>query len=230
LPTVTTKPPIIPPRVERLLLVPLFALPILWLAGYFFPPINHDVAAILDVSARWIGGEKLYVEVIDENLPLTFVVHALPVLTAKILPGGVTFWFTAWVVAGIFASFWACRRLVRLVPSADHALTEALLPPVLLFLFTVLPNEHFGQREHIMFVACAPYLIASMARAEGVHTTRISAIAIGLTAGLFLAMKPYYLAIPAAVEIFLLTRRGWRTTFTDPIPSACTCAVISATA
>ena len=85
MPTVTTKPPIIPPRVERLLLVPLFALPILWLAGYFFPPINHDVAAILDVSGRWIGGERLYVEIIDENLPLTFVVHALPVLTAKLL-------------------------------------------------------------------------------------------------------------------------------------------------
>jgi len=68
---------------------------------------------------------------------------------------------------------------VRLVPSADHALTEALLPPVLLFLFTVLPNEHFGQREHIMFVACAPYMIASMARAEGVALGRGSAIAIG---------------------------------------------------
>ena len=165
----TTKPPILSPRLERLLLVPLFALPVLWLAGYFFPPINHDVAAILDVSARWIGGEKLYVEVIDENLPLTFIVHALPVLTAKLLHGSIPFWFTAWVVAGIAASFYACSRLVRLVPSADHALTEALLPPVLLFLFTVLPNEHFGQREHIMFVACAPYLIASMARAEGVH-------------------------------------------------------------
>ena len=175
-------------------------------------------AAILDVSARWVGGEKLYVEVIDENLPLTFIVHALPVLTAKLVHGSVPFWFTAWVVAGIAASFYACSRLVRLVPSADHALTEALLPPVLLFLFTVLPNEHFGQREHIMFVACAPYLIASMARAEGVHPSRISALAIGLTAGLFLAMKPYYLAIPAAVEIFLLTRRGWRTTFTDLIP------------
>ena len=167
-------------------------------------------AAILDVSGRWVGGEKLYVEIIDENLPLTFIVHALPVLTAKILPGSVPFWFTAWVVAGIFASFFACRRLVRLVPSADHALTEALLPPVLLFLFTVLPNEHFGQREHIMFVACAPYLIASMARAEGVQLTRGSAIAIGLVAGVAFAMKPYYLAIPAAVELYLLIRRGWR--------------------
>ena len=118
------------PRIERLLLVPLFALPVLWLAGYFFPPINHDVAAILDVSARWVGGEKLYVEVIDENLPLTFIVHAVPVLTAKLLHGSVPFWFTAWVVAGIAASFYSCSRLVKLVPSADNALTEALLPPV----------------------------------------------------------------------------------------------------
>src|SRR4029079_2486207 len=163
------------------------------------------------------AGEKLYVEVIDENLPLTFIVHALPVLTAKILPGDVPFWFTAWVVAGIFASFFACRGLVRLVPSADHALTEALLPPVLLFLFTVLPNEHFGQREHIMFVASAPYLIASMARAEGVHLGRWTSLAIGLTAGLFLAMKPYYLAIPAAVELFLLMRRRWSATFGDTL-------------
>ena len=33
-------------------------------------------------------------------------------------------------------------------------------------------------------------------------------------------MKPYYLAIPAAVELYLLIRRGWRTTFSDPIPWA----------
>jgi hypothetical protein len=198
--------------------VPLFALPILWLVGYFFPPINHDVAAILDVSNRWVGGEKLYVEVIDENLPLTFIVHALPVVTARLLPGDIAFWFTAWVVAGIAASFLACRSLVRLVPSADHALTEGLLPPVLLFLFSVLPNEHFGQREHLMFVACAPYLFASMARAEGVTPTRGVAIAIGLVAGVGVAMKPYYLAIPAAVELYLLFRRGWRATLTDPIP------------
>ena len=104
MPTAPT-PPSVPARVERLLLLPLFVLPVLWLAGYFFPPINHDVAAILDVSARWVHGERLYVEIIDENLPLTFVVHALPILTARILPGGPTFWFTAWVVAGIFASF-----------------------------------------------------------------------------------------------------------------------------
>jgi hypothetical protein len=216
LPTVTTK--LASTRVERLLLVPLFALPVLWLTGYFFPPINHDVGAILDVSGRWIDGEKLYVEVIDENLPLTFIVHTLPVLTARLLGGGVPFWFTAWVVAGIAASFYACSRLVRLVPSADHALTAALLPPVLLFLFTVLPNEHFGQREHIMFVATAPYLLASMARAEGVHLGRGTALAIGLVAGVFFAMKPHFLIIPAAVELYLLIRRGWRTALGDLIP------------
>jgi len=220
LPTVQTKPPILQPRLERLLLLPLFALPVLWLAGYFFPPINHDVGALLYVSERWVDGQRLYVEIIDENLPLTFVLHALPVLIAKILPGSVVTWFTALVALGIAASFIACRRLVRLVPSADHALTEGLLPPVLLFLFTVLPNEHFGQREHLMFVASAPYLFISMARAEGVSPALRGAIAIGLAAGLGFAVKPYYMAIPATVELYLLVRRGWRTTLRDPIPWA----------
>jgi hypothetical protein len=218
LPTAIAKPPSVSSRVERLLLVPLFVLPALWLVGYFFPPINHDVAALLDVSARWVDGEKLYVQVIDENLPLTFIVHALPVLTAKLLPGGIPFWFTAWVVLGIAVSFVACRRLVRLVPSADHALTEGLLPPVLLFLFTVLPNEHFGQREHLMFVVAAPYLIASMARAEGASLARSTALAVGLAAGLGFALKPYFLAVPASGEFYLLVRRGWRTALRDPIP------------
>lgn len=220
MPTVPKDPPAISPIVARLLPLLLFTLPVLWLLGYFFPPINHDVAALLDVSGRWVGGERLYVDVIDENLPLTFVLHALPVLTARLLPGSVTFWFTAWVVMGIAASFIACRRLVRIVPSADNALTEGLLPPVLLFLFTVLPNEHFGQREHLMFVAAAPYLIASMARAEGTSPSRTAAIFVGLVAGVGFAMKPYYLAIPAAVEVYLLVRRHWRKTFRDPIPWA----------
>jgi hypothetical protein len=220
LPTATTKPPKLSPLIERLLLIPLFALPVLWLAGYFFPPLNHDVAAILYVSERWVGGDRLYVDIIDENLPLTFIVHTLPVLTAKILPGTAPFWFTTWVVVGIFASFFACRRLVRLVPSADHALTEGLLPPVLLFLFTVLPNEHFGQREHIMFVATAPYLFAAMARAEGVRLRLGSALAIGLVAGVAFALKPYFLAVPAAVELYLLIHRGWKSSLRDVIPWA----------
>ena len=207
-------------QIERLLVLPLFALPVLWLIGHFFPPINHDVGAILYVSERWLAGDKLYVEVIDENLPLTFILHTLPVLTAKILPGSIPSWFIAWVVTAIILSFFACRRLVHLIPSADHALTEALLPPVLLFLFTVLPNEHFGQREHLMFVMAAPYLLVSMGRAEGTSPTIRAAIAIGVVAGLGFAMKPHFLAIPAAVELFLLLRRGVRATFSDPIPWA----------
>jgi len=221
LPTVSTKTSALSSRVEYLLLLPLFALPVAWLAGYFFPPINHDVAALLDVSGRWLSGERLYVDVIDENPPVVFIVHAIPVLTARLLPGGAPLWFTAWLVAGIVASFVACRRLVQVIPSADHALTEGLLPPVLLFLFTVLPNEHFGQREHLMFVAAAPYLFASMARAEGVAASRRArSIAFGLMAGVGFALKPYFLAIPAAVELYLVARRGWHATMRDPMPWA----------
>src|SRR5262249_49861481 len=42
----------------------------------------------------------------------------------------------------------------------------------------------------------------------------------GLVAGVAFSLKPYYLAIPAAVELYLLVRRGWRDTLTDITPWA----------
>src|ERR1700688_727925 len=42
------------------------------------PPLNHDVAAILDFTQRWIGGEALYGRLLDPNPPLIFVVNLLP--------------------------------------------------------------------------------------------------------------------------------------------------------
>jgi hypothetical protein len=37
------------------------------------PPLNHDVAAILNFAERWIAGERLYRDLIDVNPPLIFV-------------------------------------------------------------------------------------------------------------------------------------------------------------
>lgn len=51
----------------------LLLIPAAWAVIYLFPPINHDVAALMDVVHRWLNGEQLYVDIIDVNLPLVFV-------------------------------------------------------------------------------------------------------------------------------------------------------------
>ncbi|QQS14075.1 MAG: hypothetical protein IPK81_07800 [Rhodospirillales bacterium] len=194
-----------------------------WLAGYLLPPVNHDVAAVLDVAHRWLGGERLYQDIIDVNLPLVFVLYAIPDLLARataFVGWRPETWLTLCFYGAIAAAFLSCRALTRRVPSLAHPLTEALVPPTLLFLFAVLPNENFAQREHLMFIATAPYMLHAAARAEGRESAigRIGTWAIALAAGIGLAQKPHFMLIPLAVEAYLLLHRGWRRTFTDLVP------------
>ena len=55
------------------------------------PPLNHDVAAVLQFSQRWLAGEHLYSDLIDVNPPLVFVLNLIPAGIAAVLPlDGVT--------------------------------------------------------------------------------------------------------------------------------------------
>jgi hypothetical protein len=69
-----------------------------------------------------------------------------------------------------------------------------------------------------MLIACAPYIFEAAARAKNVAIGRWFRFGIALFAGIALAQKPYFMAIPLAVEGYLLIRRGWRATLTDLVP------------
>src|SRR4051794_28574478 len=58
-------------------------LPLIWAAVYLLPPINFDVSLILSVSQRWLEGERLYVDLIDVNPPLIFVLNLIPAAISK---------------------------------------------------------------------------------------------------------------------------------------------------
>jgi hypothetical protein len=76
---------------------------------------------------------------------------------------------------------------------------------------TLGPGFSFGQREHACILFAMPYLATAVLRLEGGQGPRLSlSIAIGLLAGIGFALKPYFLAIPALIELLLLWRLGWR--------------------
>jgi hypothetical protein len=203
---------------DRVIKVALLLVPIAWLIGYLFPPINHDVGAVLDVAHRWVSGEKLYVDIIDVNFPLVFIVYAIPEVMSQIFGGSSVLWLNSLLIFAILGSFLVSRKLVHLIPSTRHPLAEALLPPVILFVLAVLPNDMFGQREHIMLIAGMPYLLLAGVRAEEGSAGFALRLGIGLAAGIGFGMKPFFLFIPLFVELYLLTLRGWRRTFTDIVP------------
>jgi len=189
-----------------------------WIVGYFFPPINHDTAVLLYIAKVWLGGGKLYVDAIDMNTPLVFILHLLPEALAKLtgLPG--TTLLVGILGLCILGSFLTCRWVLAASLDPAHATSDALLPLMLLFLLIVYPNADFCQREHIMLVLSMPYLLVASGRAQGEALSVRLLAATGLMAGLGFAMKPYFVAIPALVEIYVLSRRGWRAAIRDVTP------------
>src|SRR3954464_10558169 len=60
---------------------PLWLRLLAWLPGFCLmgvvlgPPLNHDAAAVLAFTQRWLGGEGLYTDLIDINPPLIFLLN-----------------------------------------------------------------------------------------------------------------------------------------------------------
>lgn len=196
----------------------LVILPALGLIGYLFPPINHDVGAELDVARRWLAGDRLYVDIIDINTPMVFLIHAIPEFLANQTGMIGAQWMTICTIVAILGSFWACMRVLARLPFEDHPLTRAFLPPTLMFLLAVIPNDMFAQREHLLVIAAMPYLMAAAARAKGEGLPLGLRIGVGLAAGIGFALKPQFIAIPIMVELYIVYCIGWRAIFRDIVP------------
>jgi hypothetical protein len=166
------------------------------------PPLNQDVAAILQFSQRWLAGEHLYSDLIDVNPPLIFVLNLVPAAIAAVTPLDAV----AALQLCLFAYGGVCWWLAMRVRdrSAEGPVARAFVD-VLPGLFLLTAGYDFGQREHLMVIAALPYLLAAARRAAGEKPR--GRIAIGLLAGMAFALKPHFLGVPALVELYVLLAR-----------------------
>jgi hypothetical protein len=179
------------------------------------PPLNHDAAAILNFAERWVGGERLYRELIDVNPPLIFVLTAMPALLAKWSPlDGVQAYLLC--VLGLCLAAWRLTsrlRGSRAEGRVERAVLDALVPLAIL-----LPAYDVGQREHLMAVFAIPYAFLAARRIEGLPTPPRLAWTVSIAAAFGFALKPHFLAVPLLVEALVLLRRGPAAAFRDPLP------------
>jgi len=175
------------------------------------PPLNHDVAGILDFTQRWIGGEALYTRLLDPNPPLIFVLNLLPAylgtrtgldsiaaLQACVLLLGVAVW-------------WLALRMRQ--RGDEDPIERAFLDAAPVFVLLGAGYD-FGQREHLMILGALPYLLLAARRARGERVAHRFAVVI--LAAIAFALKPYFLAVPALVELYVLSCLGWRSYLRDP--------------
>ncbi|MBW8269931.1 hypothetical protein [Caldovatus aquaticus] len=204
----------------RMLRWAAFAPAVLYLLVILAPPLNHDVAAVLDFAERWLAGERLYRDLIDVNPPLIFVLNLVPAALAAWTPlDGVQALLLS--ALGLCALCWRLTlALLRGAAGAarpgpvEAAVLEAMVP-----LLCVVAGYDFGQREHLMAVVALPYCALAARRIEG-HSPPPARLAAGVAvlAALGFALKPHFLAVPALVEAVVLLRRGPARALRDPVP------------
>src|SRR6185312_12810934 len=192
-PLVATMLRVLPALLPALLFLPLV----------LAPPLNHDVAAVLDFSQRWLAGEHLYSDLIDVNPPLIFVLNLIPAWIASVTPlDGVQALHLCLLAYGGFCWWLAFRVRNR---AAEGAVQRAFLD-VLPALFLLDAGYDFGQREHLMAEGALPYLLCTARRMKGERPR--GRIAVALIAGVVFALKPHFLGIPGLIEFSVILARA----------------------
>lgn len=170
---------------------------------------NHDVAWVLWGARQMLDGAVWGRDLIEPNPPLAWYLAMPSTWIAGLFGWPIASVFQITVIVAAVVSVAVFDRIVG--PLCAEGNRFCHLPTLLGALFLlVLPDRDFAQREHLTIIAVLPYLGLVAARCSGVGAPGVAAvIAVGVAAGLGVALKPYFLLVPLLVEVtaMLLVRR-----------------------
>ena len=174
---------------------------------------NVDVSWLLTIGEKMLGGERLYVDLIEVNPPASAFLYLPAILIARatgLSPESVVDALVLFAAAG---SMWVAARIMARAPLAkgiDRWSLAAWVATVL----TILPMHTFGEREHIATITLLPLLALLAARAGNGAPSFTSALVAGIGAGITVVIKPHFiLAVGFAIVAAACARKSWRTIF-----------------
>ena len=169
-------------------------------ALHFVTPFNHDEAFFIEVAGRLLDGGHFGTDIVDINPPHVWLISAVPVWLARQI--GLRIDIAATLFTALMAA-WSLVMVDRLLEARAWRRALVVLAAILVLF---VPGYDFGQREHWMVLLALPYIVACGLRAEGATVSVAFGVVIGAAACFGFCMKPYYLLVPVALELWLLAR------------------------
>ena len=172
-----------------------------------------DVSWLLYMAGRILEGARPYVDVVEVNPPLIVWLN-LPIAgLARLLGLPPVLVYRLTVIACVALSLLLCARTLRRLLGTEWKLLGRVMLLVLVFVELPLARADFGEREHLLVLLAAPYVLAVVARMRGVALPTAEMVLVGLLAGIGVALKPYFIALPVGLECCLALRqrsfRAW---------------------
>ena len=204
-------------RVIALLTALTFLLTILYNAY-----LDYDVANYLTIGQMLEQGDIPFVNIIDTNPPTIMYISLIPALAASItgtslLASALLFFYLLVLASGLLLI--VCLKASQPdlgIPQAGFWFTIWIMMSVWIFKL----NE-FGQREHLIFLFLASFIILRKARYEGKPIPFWAAVLSGFLVSLAITLKPHYVIPLVLVEAYylIISRNFVRALFTPEIYS-----------
>lgn len=175
--------------------------------------LNFDVSWLLYMSQETQAGKTPYVDMLAVNPPLILWLNMPSVFFAKMTGLGIGIAFKIYIFSLIAMSLALVGHILRRLKLPYGAVT--LL--VLTYALAILPEINFGQRSHVMLILGLPYIFTVVARAQQINLPTWLLLFSAVMAATGFCIKPYYVFVPALLELYLLFALGVAT-FRRPEP------------
>jgi hypothetical protein len=172
-----------------------------------------DVSWLLYMAGRILDGARPYVDVVEVNPPLIVWLNLPIAALGRALRVSPELVYRLTVIGCAGLSLLLCARTLRRVLGTEWRLLGRVVLLLLVFVELTLARADFGEREHLLVLLAAPYILAVVGRVRGVALPAMEMVLVGLLAGVGIGLKPYFIALPAALECYLALRqrsmRAW---------------------
>lgn len=175
----------------------------------FNQPLQVDIAWYLFVGKQLLAGKRMYVDIIEVNPPLiSFLNEFLNWIGVVLHLSAKSVWLALASLA-VGAPAGLCAYLLgrlQVISEWRKALTGLVLAVVCVIPF----GQVFGERDHLAFAALLPVIFLAANRIAKAEIPLPVVLLISLWAGVFLALKPYFLVPWALCWLFTFWRIRWQ--------------------
>jgi hypothetical protein len=173
-------------------------------------PLQVDIAWYLYAGKEMLAGKRLYVDILENNPPLICFLNEIPNWLSHVLHLNVKLVWMAFasfcaVVPAIFSLYLLDR--LGILWGWRRALTGFVLVAACIVPFA---DNAFGERDHFAFVAMLPLVFLLANRIAGTKLPLVAVLLVGGYAGLFLALKPYFLVPWALCLLYVFWQMRWQ--------------------
>ncbi len=176
----------------------------IFLIARFPLQIHHDCALLLQQGQLILDGWVPYVDFVEVNLPLIMYLNTIPVALSRALGLNVLPTFSVLALLLVILSASSIYKSLRQFDQKNGTRSAIFVFSTYLgFMLLGIGNE-FGQREHLFVSFCFPFILLRYLSWTGEEVSLLRAATIGVAAAVGVCLKPFFLIIALAPEIYWL--------------------------